>query len=105
MSKNKKSEKKDVKEKKLKKTRKSKKSETSIDPKIILSHNLVPKMRVLTDKESKKILEKYNIDKSDLPRMYPTDPEAVALKAKPNDIIEITRKDITGTYKSYRIVL
>lgn len=72
----------------------------------VLSHGLVPKMRVLRDSEVNALFEKYNIsDSTPFPKIKASDPSAIAIGAKVGDIIEITRKDITGKYKVYRVVV
>ncbi len=71
----------------------------------VLDHNLVPKMKVLGEKEKQKVLEKYNITENDLPHMLLDDPAAKALEAKIGDIIEIKREDPTGSYEYYRLVV
>ena len=88
------------------KKRRGKKAEKDdFDSKLILSHKLVSKMRVIPEAELKKVLSKYRITVSELPKMYITDPEARALNAKVKDVIEIIRNDTTGTYKTYRVVV
>ena len=51
------------------------------------------------------MLKKYDITADLLPKIKVSDPEAAALGAKVGDIIEVTRKDMTGTYKVYRLVV
>ncbi|MEM4272185.1 MAG: DNA-directed RNA polymerase subunit H [Candidatus Bilamarchaeaceae archaeon] len=71
----------------------------------VLDHNLVPKMKVLGEKEKQKVLEKYKITEKELPRMLLDDPAAKALEAKAGDVIEIKREDSTGSYEYYRLVV
>lgn len=82
--------------------KKKKKEEASIID--VLSHEFVPDMKVLGEAEKTKLLHKYGIDDTQLPKMLSSDPEAVALKAKPGDIVKIERDDGTGKYASYRAV-
>lgn len=68
----------------------------------IFNHVLVPKHEVLSDKEKKELLEKYNIKPIQLPKILVKDPCVKALKAKVGDVIKITR-DNKSVY--YRIVV
>jgi DNA-directed RNA polymerase subunit H len=88
----------------LGKTKKKKEEgrEITID---VLAHKLVPKMRILSEKEKAELLEKYNVDETKLPKMYVTDPAAKQLGAKVGDVIEIKRNDLTGNYNFYRLVI
>ena len=71
----------------------------------VLSHALVPEMKILSNGERKKVLDKYKINEKQLPRMNVEDAEAKALNAAAGDIISIQRKDLTGNYTAYRIVV
>lgn len=72
----------------------------------IFDHELVPKHRVLTQEEKKKLLERYKVTARQLPRITMRDPAILTIGAKPGDIIEITRKSpIAGKIKYYRIVM
>lgn len=71
----------------------------------VLNHQLVPKMEILSDSQKKKVLEEYSVTEDRLPKMKHTDPVAVALEAEVGDIIKITRKDPTGKYFYYRLVV
>ncbi|MEE8358182.1 MAG: DNA-directed RNA polymerase subunit H [Candidatus Hydrothermarchaeales archaeon] len=62
----------------------------------IQDHILVPKHKILTDKESDKLLEKYNISKGQLPKILSNDPAIKKINAKPGDVIKITRKSPTA---------
>lgn len=75
---------------------------TDID---VLKHHLVPKMKIMGEKETEKLLKKYGIVEKDLPLMLADDPEAKAIGAKAGDIVEIDRTDLTGEYKHYRLVV
>ncbi len=81
---------------------KKKQNVTTVD---VLSHKLVPEMKVLTEAEKTKILSKYGVKDDQLPRISSTDPEAVALKAAAGDIIKVERDDGTGKYVTFRIVV
>ncbi|MBO3799211.1 MAG: DNA-directed RNA polymerase subunit H [Thermoproteota archaeon] len=72
----------------------------------ILEHVLVPSHKVLSSEEREMFLRKYNIKPSQLPKILASDPVAVAIGAKPGDILEITRKSpVAGVTLAYRIVV
>ena len=62
-------------------------------------------MKVLSEAEKKKLLHKYGIDDTQLPKILSTDPSALALKATVGDVLKIERDDGTGKYISFRIVI
>lgn len=70
-----------------------------------LEYFLTPKMKVLPKEEKERVLKKLNVGEKQLPKMLEKDPTAKALRAKPGDIVEIKRKDPTGSYLYYRIVV
>lgn len=72
----------------------------------IQSHILMLKHEKLNEDSAKKLLEKYNISKKQLPSILKSDPAISNLEAKPGDIIEITRRSPTiGYSKFYRVVV
>lgn len=78
----------------------------TIEPTLdVLSHILVPAMKVLSHSETEKVLKQYSISKDQLAKVKSSDPAIVALKANVGDVISIQRKDETGTYPGYRIVV
>ena len=81
---------------------KKKQSVTTVD---VLSHKMVPEMKVLTDSEKSKVLSKYGVNEKQLPRLSSSDPAAMALKAMPGDIVKVERDDGTGKYTTFRIVV
>ncbi|MEM5793113.1 MAG: DNA-directed RNA polymerase subunit H [Candidatus Aenigmatarchaeota archaeon] len=71
----------------------------------VLKHELVPKHRILTEEEKEALLKKYGVKLTQLPRISSKDPVVKAIGAKPNDVLEITRKSVTaGETKYYRVV-
>ncbi len=71
----------------------------------IFKHKLVPKHEILPPEESKELLEKYRVKQYQLPVIKSSDIVAIAVGAKPGDILEITRDSATaGKYVSYRYV-
>ncbi len=72
----------------------------------ISKHILVPKHEILSEEEVKKLLEKYNITKSQLPKILASDPMVKKIGAKVGDVIKITRKSPTaGESIFYRVVV
>lgn len=71
----------------------------------VSKHILVPKHTKLTEEETQKVLEKYNVTSRQLPKIQKNDPAIKELDAKPGDIIEIERKSQTvEKTKFYRVV-
>lgn len=71
----------------------------------ILSHTLVPDIKVLSEGEKAKVLKKYGINEAQLPKIFSKDPAVEAVKAVPGNVIRIQRDDGTGKYISYRVVV
>ena len=72
----------------------------------VLLHELVPKHKLLTNKETLDLLDKYQITVIDLPQIFEKDPVAIAIGAKEGDVVKIIR-DSSTTVKSinyYRYV-
>ena len=67
--------------------------------------NLTPKHEILSESEAKKVAKKYDISLDKFPRILETDVQAQKLKAKPGDLIAISRTDPTGSYVYYRLVV
>ena len=83
--------------------KKKKEEESTID---IFKSKLVPVSKILSEKDAKELLEKYNVSKQQLPRIQMADPVCKSLNAKFGDIIEFTRKSKTaGLAKFYRLVV
>ena len=66
-----------------------------LDPQV-LKHILVPKHEILTDKEIREIIIKYNAKPDQFPYILGSDPIVRAIEAKPGDLIKITRKSVTA---------
>lgn len=72
----------------------------------IVDHILVPKHIVLTQEESKIVLETYNAKKKDMPLISSTDPIARYYNMKADDICKIERPSVmTCITPFYRIVV
>ena len=71
----------------------------------IFKHKLVPKHEILSPEEAKELLEKYRVKPYQLPHIKASDVVAIAIGAKPGDVLKITRNSLTaGKYISYRYV-
>ena len=72
----------------------------------VLDHYLVPKHEILPDSEINSVLEEYHLTSKDqLPKILRTDPVVKAIGAKVGDVLRIHRKDLTGEYYYYRVVV
>ena len=72
----------------------------------VLKHELVPEHIILSDKEAKEVLKKYNVSIDQLPRIFDTDPVVRAIGAKPGQIIKIIRRSPTAKKAiAYRVVI
>ena len=67
-------------------------------------HVLNPKHIKLKEKEVKDILEKFNISKAQLPRIFSDDP-GLPEKYNVGDVIKIERKEGDKTHLYYRVVV
>ena len=67
---------------------------------------MVPNHEILSDKERKELLEKYDIEAEQLPKILDTDPAVVSIEAIPGQIVKITRKSRTAKYATaYRLII
>ena len=72
----------------------------------IFTHKLVPKHEILTSKEKDEVLAKYKVQPYQLPWIKKSDPAAIAIGAKPGNVLKIIRDSPTaGKYISYRYVV
>ncbi len=72
----------------------------------LLEHELVPKHEILSPEEAAELLKRLGIKPAQLPWITIDDPIVRALRAKPGDIIKITRKSPTaGESVAYRYVV
>jgi len=67
-------------------------------------HILQPKHIKLKPEEVKKLVEKYNISLSQLPKIKATDP-AILQGMNPGDVLKIERKDEDKINTYYRVVV
>ncbi len=71
----------------------------------ILKYELLPKFRILSKEEKKRLLERFGLTESKLPKIYSTDPVVKRIGAKQGDVLEIKRKsEVSGESLYYRIV-
>ncbi len=72
----------------------------------VLEHKLAPQHVILSKKEAEEVLKKYDIKPEQLPKIFTTDPGAVAIGAKPGQIIKIIRKSRTAKQAvAYRLTI
>ncbi|WP_101295422.1 DNA-directed RNA polymerase subunit H [Halegenticoccus soli] len=70
-------------------------------------HNLVPEHTVLDDPERvEEVLEEYNVNKTNLPKIKKNDPALRETDAEPGDVVEIVRNSRTAERAVvYRLVV
>ncbi|NPE07023.1 MAG: DNA-directed RNA polymerase subunit H [Asgard group archaeon] len=80
---------------------------TSKDPRFdIFTHNLVPEHVICPEEELKGLLEKYNIKRRHLPKIFASDPAVKAVGAKPGQVVKIFRhSEVAGESIAYRLVV
>ena len=72
----------------------------------VINHELVPVHEVLSDDEVKDLFSRYNINPEQLPKILASDPAALAVAAKANQVIRIKRKSKTaGESIAFRLVI
>ncbi|MDI6885849.1 MAG: DNA-directed RNA polymerase subunit H [archaeon] len=72
----------------------------------ILEHELVPKHEIPEGREVAELLDKYKLQKEQLPKIKKSDPVIKEIKAKVGDVVRITRRSRTaGKSLSYRLVI
>jgi DNA-directed RNA polymerase subunit H (RpoH/RPB5) len=72
----------------------------------VLKHKLVPKYRILNQKESDALLDKYCASLAQLPEISRYDPPAVALGLRPGQIVYATRPSTTAKDEDfYRVCI
>ena len=72
----------------------------------IMNHNLVPLHEIVSEKEQKEIMKKYNVTPDQLPKILNTDPVSIFIGAQPGQIIKVTRESRTAKEAvAYRLVV
>jgi DNA-directed RNA polymerase subunit H (RpoH/RPB5) len=72
----------------------------------ITEHEYVPKHEILSEEETKKLLDKLQVPASALPNILSSDPVSRVIGAETGDILKITRKSETaGETITYRLVV
>lgn len=72
----------------------------------IMNHVLVPKHEKCSETEKKNILQKYNTEIKDFPKININDAALYNLDVKPGDLIKISRNGYTaGKSFFYRVVI
>ena len=67
-------------------------------------HILQPKHSKLNEKEIKELLEKLNVSKTQLPKIFSTDP-GLPKDCSAGDIIKIERKEEDKIHNYYRVIV
>jgi DNA-directed RNA polymerase subunit H len=72
----------------------------------VMKHDLVPRHEVLSDEDARAVLDLYAVTPDQLPKIYASDAVARAVRARPGQIVKITRKSPTaGEHVAYRYVI
>ena len=72
----------------------------------LLDHESVPYHEIIIEDEVAELLNKYGIDKEQLPKIRFDDPIVLEIGAKMGDVIKITRKSQTADESAYyRLVI
>jgi len=67
----------------------------------ITRHFLVPKHLILSKDDEVTLLKKYNVTKSELPKIKSTDSSIAQIPVKPGDIVKIERRSVFGDLINY----
>lgn len=72
----------------------------------VREHRLVPKHEILDEDEVEELLEKFEIEKTNLPKIQKNDSALKQMDIEPGDVIRITRESPTaGETTYYRLVI
>ncbi len=72
----------------------------------VMEHELVPDHEIISEEEAEEVLEEYDIEAVQLPKLDKKDPVAKAIDAEPGDVVKITRESETaGKSVAYRYVI
>ena len=72
----------------------------------LLDHELIPKHEIMVEDELKSVLNQYQIEKEQLPKLKVSDPIALEIGASVGDVVKILRNSQTaGEATYYRLVI
>lgn len=72
----------------------------------VTEHKLVPEHEIMSDEEVQELLDEYDIEAYQLPKIDSKDPVAKAIDAETGQVIKITRDSPTkGEITVYRFVI
>jgi len=72
----------------------------------VLLHEMVPDHQIMEPEEVTTLLQSFDINEDQLPKIYHDDPAVKACGAKPGNVLRIIRKSVTaGEATSYRLVV
>lgn len=72
----------------------------------VSEHELVPEHEIMSEEETEKLLEEFQIDRTQLPKMDSKDPVAKQIGAETGDVVKIIRDSPTaGKSVAYRYVI
>ncbi len=74
---------------------------------ITVRHELIPEHILLNKEQKEEVLKRLGVTEEQLPKIRKRDPalKLFNIKAKIGDVILIKRKDPTGEYEYYRVVV
>lgn len=67
----------------------------------IEDHELVPTHEILSEEETEELLEQYDANKEDLPKIARKDPMAKQIDAEVGDVVKIERESPTAGETTY----
>lgn len=67
-------------------------------------HKLQPKHTILSEEETQKILEQFNISKAQLPKIFQSDP-ALPEGSQMGDVVKIERREGKEANIYYRVIV
>lgn len=72
----------------------------------VIDHEMVPDHTVLDEEEVEELLERYDINKTDLPKMSSRDAAVKEIGASPGDVVKVERESRTAEKAvAYRLVI
>lgn len=72
----------------------------------VIDHDIVPQHILLSPEDGDNVLEKYNVKRREMPKMYNSDPIARYYNMQPGDVCKIIRPSTRcGQYTTYRRVI